>query len=336
MALPKTHWRLLLAVVVASLATSCTDGADPVAVDVPRTVQLMAAPVFATYASEAEGASLTRARVSVLDASTRAVLSSVQQDIDSTASQWTLEVTIELTAGVPLSVVLEAELASLDDQGVETVEWSGRTAAFNLSETSEAQVVREVPLYRGPLANLDVTEVRLTLAASSLLEGASAWLTATVEGGGNGVVIYYIALDPQIATVTGLGRIHALIPGAARVAAVAGAVADTILFSVESVVLPEPDVINTAVAPQMDYAIEQVAGTLDDAEGAAAIAGALGDLISALSSEEGARAVSAFEAARAAWQAYGDPQLRVLDGPQLSLIEITLIHAADALGVDFG
>lgn len=328
--------RLLFMAVVAAFLSSCVDGGSPTAIDLPHTVALSVAPVFAVAASAAEAGALTRARVTVRDAADGTELGSVQQDIDPNANEWTLELTLELTSGQTLSVILLAELASVAQDGAETVEWSGRTATFEIVAASEPRVLREIALYRGPLDNLDVTAVTLTLGATSLLEGESAWLTTAVQGGGEGTKIYYASLDPGVATVDALGHVTAHVPGTARVAAIVGPAADTLSFSVNEVVLPEPDEIAQAVTPQVDYAAQEVVSTLEDAAGAAAIGETLTSLGTALSSGDGAASVAAFGHARAAWESYGDPVLRILDGPQLSLIEITLIHAADALGIAFG
>ncbi len=328
--------RLLFIAVVAAFLSSCVDGGNPTAIDLPQTVQLSVAPVFAVAASAAEAGALTRARVTARDAVSGTELASVQQDIDPNANEWTLELTLELTSDQQLSVILTTELASLSQDGAETVEWSGRTAAFQVVATAEPRVLREIALYRGPLENLDVTAVTVSLGATSLLEGESAWITTTVQGGVEGTKVYYEALDPGVATIDALGQVTAHVPGTARVAAIVGPAADTLSFTVNEVVLPEPDEIEGAVTPQVDYAAQEIVGSLEDAAGAVAIGTSLTNLGAALSSGDGAASVAAFGDARAAWESYGDPVLRILDGPQLSLIEITLIHAADALGIAFG
>ncbi|MGB1779529.1 MAG: hypothetical protein ACPHQP_08250, partial [Longimicrobiales bacterium] len=61
-------------------------------------------------------------------------------------------------------------------------------------------------------------------------------------------------------------------------------------------------------------------------------------LIADMLAGRGFEAVGRFEQAQALWERYGEgtPNLRLLDGPQLGVIEITLIHAAEDLGiVDF-
>ena len=176
--------RMLFIAVVSAFLSSCVDGGSPTAIDLPYTVALSVAPVFAVAASAAEAGALTRARVTVHDAGDGTELGSVQQDIDPSADEWTLELTLELTSGQVLSVILMAELASVGQDGAETVEWSGRTATFEVVAASEPRVLREIALFRGPLDNLDVTAVTVSLGVTSLLEGGSAWLTTTVEGGG--------------------------------------------------------------------------------------------------------------------------------------------------------
>lgn len=324
------------ALILAALAgmSACVDGGDPVVPEGLRTVHLAASPVFAATPTAAEAAALTRARVTARDAGTGAIVASVQEDIEPSASEWTLELSIEVDGAIDIR--LQVELASTEG-AAETVEWSGETTSFELVASANPVEVREVALYRGPLDNLTVTDLELHGVPSSLLEGESARTQVSVVGGGAGARVYLESLTPSVVTVDGSGRIEALAPGLARIQAVAGPVTKDVTFTVDEVVLPAAAEVEESVAPQMDYTSVEVAGTLGDAAGAAMVATSLSSLGSALSSGDGAGAVRAFEEARAAWESYGaGTSLRILDGPQLSLIELTLILAADALGISFG
>lgn len=324
-----------LAVTALLAAAACVDGEGPVAPDDVRTVRIAAAPVFAVAPSVEEAARLTRARVSVLDAATGTLIASVTEDVDPAADQWVLEVTVEVTEGKPLSVLLDTELASVLG-GVESVEWSGRTDPFRLVAGMQPLEIRAVRLYPGPLDNLEVTEIRVEGVPTSVLEGEVVHLRASALGGGAGARVSFRSENTTVASVDGSGRVETFSEGTAHILAEAGPVSEAIAFEVRAVALPEPEEIDRAVGPQIDFTASAVVGTLADPTGAAAIASALGSLESALAGGQGADAVRAFGEARDAWAAYGaGTALRVLDGPQLGIVELTLIVAADALGIAF-
>ena len=316
--------------------TACGDAAGPVGLaEIQDVFTMVAVPRFSVQPSASEVADLTRARATVIDVNTGDVLASGEQDIDPSASQWTFDLGFQFVGSAPPTVVAQVELASVEG-GVENVEWSGRTASFKVVVPVDPQI-RVVDLFRGPLANLDLTRLAVTEAPGSLLEGASARLVVSLEGETAGTRVFYESLVPAVAAVDAGGVLRALAPGTARVVAFAGRLADTVTFNVQVVVLPDAEEISRDVAPQLDYTSVDVSGTLADATGATAISKTLGDLSVALASRSAAAAVSAFESAVNAWLSYGEgTTLRSQDGPQLSLIEITLIHAADALGIPFG
>lgn len=315
---------------------ACGDAAGPVVLDeIQGVFRMVAVARFSVQPSASEVAELTRARAAVIDVNTDETLASGQQDIDPSASQWTFDLTFQFVVSAPPRVVALVELASIEGE-LETVEWSGRTASEVVQTSAEPQI-REIDLFRGPAANLDLNGLAVTEAPTSLLEGASAQLVVSLDGASSGTRIYYGTLVPSVATVDAGGGVRGVAPGTARVVAFAGRVADTVTFNVELVVLPDPEEISRDVAPGLDYTSGAVSGTLEEAAGATAISNTLRDLAAALASGNGAAAVSAFESALNAWSSYGaGTALRSLDGPQLSLIEIILIHAADALGIAFG
>lgn len=319
-----------------TVLAACVDAPSPVDMaEIQGVFTMVAVPRFSVQPTASEVADLTRARVAVIDVSTGEVLAAGEQDISPGSLQWTFDLGFQFMGTAPPQVLAQAELASVEG-GIETVEWSGRTASFEVQTSVDPQI-REVGLFRGPLVNLDLTGLAVTEAPTTLLVGASALLGVSLDGEPAGTRVYYETLVPAVATVDAAGVVRAVAPGTARIAALAGRVADTVTFNVDVVVLPDPEEISRDVTPQIDYTSSEVTGTLEDAAGASAISNALGDLAAALLSRSGAAAVSAFESAVNAWLSYGEgTALRLLDGPQLSLLEITLIHAADALGIPFG
>lgn len=315
---------------------SCVDASDPAALAEVRGVfSMLAVPRFSVQPSASEVAELARVRAMIIDANSGATLASGEQDIEPSASQWTFDLSFSYEINAPPRVVAQVELASVEG-GLETVQWSGRTASIAVQTSADPQI-REIGLFRGPVANLDLNGLAVTGAPTSLLEGASALLVVSLDGASGGNRVYYQALVPSVAVVDAEGVVRGVAPGTARVVAFAGRVADTVAFVVERVVVPDPEEISRDVVPGLDYTSQAVSGTLEDAAGATAISNTLRDLAAALISGNGAAAVGAFESAVNAWSSYGaGTGLRTLDGSQLSLIEIILIHAADALGIAFG
>lgn len=312
-------------------AAACVDGTDPMGPALLDATRLTAAPVFGTPILAAESVALDRVRVVALHAATGATLATLEQDLDPTASEWVLQLSVELPRDQPTPLRLQVELVA---GGV--VEWSGRTGRFEVRGGATTNQVREVALYRGPVANLDVTGVAVR-GPATVVAGQSAVLEADLAGGGGQAQAFWKSLDPAVATVDRAGRMTATAPGIARIVAAAGPAADTLAVTVREVTLPNAEEVARSVAPGLVDAAGRVAGSMGDPAGAAAISSALGDLGAALSAGDGAAAVGAFEAARAAWEGYGaSTNLRQLDAPLLGAIEITLIHAADALGIAFG
>ena len=59
-------------------------------------------------------------------------------------------------------------------------------------------------------------------------------------------------------------------------------------------------------------------------------------LVTEILARRGFEAVGRFEDVQDVWEQYGEgTDLRVLDGPQLGVVLLTLMHAADLLGIDF-
>lgn len=331
MSVPVPPFRRLGMLVAAVSVAACVDGADPIGPAFVDAVHLTAAPVFSAPVLAAEAISLDRIRVTALHASTGSTLATLEQDLDPTASEWVVQLSVDLPTDQTTPLRIQVELASGG-----AVEWSGRTGRFDVRGGANPSEVRQVALYRGPVDNLDVTGVEVR-GPASLIAGQSAALEAGLSGGGGQAQVFWKSLDPGVATVDRTGRMTTIAAGVARIVGLAGPAADTLAITVREVTLPNADEVTRSVSPGLEDAAARVTGSMGDAAGAAAISSALGDLGSALSAGDGVGAVGAFEAARAAWESYGtSTNLRQLDAPLLGAIEITLIHAADALGIAFG
>jgi hypothetical protein len=133
------------------------------------------------------------------------------------------------------------------------------------------------------------------------------------------------------------GRVLALTPGFALVVASGGRVADTLSVTVGEVTLPDEAELRRTLLPQFDYVTSDVfLNTLSDLPAGAEIRGAYRALVNEMLAGRGFESVGRFESAQSLWEGYGtDSGVRDADGPQVGVLALTLIYAADLLGIDF-
>lgn len=331
----KTSLKKRLPALTLLALAACVDGDGPTGPGVPVAVSIAARPSFALEPSTDEIEKLDRARITLTHVPNDSVLVSHEEDIDPDSPEWTFELTLQLSSEQVLDVKMDIELIDAD-VGVGLVEWSGRTT-FDVQASFEPQEIRVVNLGRGPLENLSLTRLDVSGARSRIQEGGSDFLVVDTAGGQAGQVLYYRTTNPMVASVDSIGNISALVPGETRIIARAGRVADTLNLTVGQVNLPSPQVLQARVVPQMDYVRDDLfLGTLADPVVALAIRDALDALASEMLAGRGFEAVGRFEDSAELWEGYGEgTDLRFLDGPQLGVIAIALMHAADALGIDF-
>ncbi|HEX6590093.1 MAG TPA: Ig-like domain-containing protein [Longimicrobiales bacterium] len=229
-----------------------------------RDARLALVPQFAELPS-AGGAPIVRIRLTATDAGGAALGAVDTAGLDPNAPSWAIDLPVDLSGG-PAAVTVTVEL--LDAAGV--VEWSGRMGPFELSPGTGNPPPIDVPVGRGPLDNLDVTAVTITTADTTLNQGDSLQLGATIEGGGEGSVVFWSTSDPTRATVSATGVVTALLPDSAEVYAAAGMHADTFRLRIRppsaaaSVVIDafSPDTLHT-LAQSI-----QLAATAFDEQGA--------------------------------------------------------------------
>jgi hypothetical protein len=205
-------------VLLVSLAAwACVDGGiaggrGPVPIDVQ--------PAFQIDPGLFPASLVDRIRVRALDASTAAVLGTLDVTVDPSATEWTLSLGIATDA--PVEVILEIELLS-----GETVEWSGRDGPF-LVQPGRSSATLPVDVFRGPLDNLDVTSIDLQEAPAQMLVGETATLTATPTLSPQSTaspVVYWVSEDSMVARVTPTGptaTLEAVAPGTVDILAGAG------------------------------------------------------------------------------------------------------------------
>lgn len=296
-------------------AGACVDGTSPTGLDHRAAAGLAVLPAFSVQPTSGELASLTLARVVAYDLVTKEVMALVEREIDPNASEWAFDLTIRL-ASANRQVVLTVELVS------DLVEWSGRSSPITVAPGAEPAEVRVVSLARGPLENLDVVGIDVVQPPDTVSEGGGGRLRSVLEGGGSGTRAFYRSLSPDVMEVTREGVFRGLSPGDGLIEARAGTVADTVRINVLSHPLASEDV--AAVVGGIGDSADRLVPALQDGPGAAAIAQSLTDFEAAVRSRRPASVQDAIAAARRALAAYGTPQLRYQDGPELSLIELVL------------
>lgn len=294
---------------------ACVDGTNPTGLDHRAAAGLAVLPAFAVQPTSGELAALTLARVVAYDLVTQEVMALVEREIDPNAAEWAFDLTIRLPS-VNHQVVLTVELVS------DVVEWSGRSVPIPVAPGAEPADVRVVSLARGPLANLEVAGIDVVQSPDTVNEGGMGRFESVLEGGGPGSRAFYRSLSPDVLEVTREGAFRGLAPGDGLVEARAGTVADTVRMHVLSHPLGQEDA--EAVGEGIGDSVERLVPALQDGPGAAAIAESLAEFEAAIRSRRPALVQDAIAAARRALAAYGTPQLRYQDGPELSLIELIL------------
>jgi hypothetical protein len=318
-----------------TLFTACTDGStspfDPLGETATRSVSFALATSFAPAATAQATGEIESARVTVINAKTGAVIDVIVIQLDPNADEWSLNLSVDIPLQEDFRVELLIELLSFPD-GVETVEWSGKTAPIAVQPGTAPTEIRQVGMNRGPPANLGVTAVGFVNPPSLLFVGDQATLNATVTGGGSGTTVFFISLDPEVADVTPGGLLTALAPGNARIVVEAGPKADTIAVRVDAFPLP-PEEELAKVGPGVDDVASRLVTGLQDQATAGQIAAQMGEINAALASKEGQRVLAAIQSVRTLISNYGggSADLRTQDSPELSLIELTLDFVSSVL-----
>jgi hypothetical protein len=326
--------RLAVAAAVVGFA-ACVDGEAPTGVGEPRVVSVRAVPSFAVEPAAAVVEGLDRARVRLIDTETDSVVALAELAIAPSESEWVFDFQLELMDDEVRNVRIDAELIDEGPVG-EIVEFAGRSS-FQLRSSFEAERRRLLQMGRGPLANLALTGLDASGARSRVQEGASDRLVVTLSGTAPGQRVFFESSDPTIATIDSVGNIRALAPGDARVITAAGLFADTLDLRVGRVTLPPTPSLEGRLGAVTEYVTgELFLSSFSDPVAAQGLREGIDALTVELFARRGFEAVGRFEDVQETWEQYGEgTELGLLDGPQLGVVLVTLIHAADLLGVDF-
>ena len=195
--------------------------------------------------------------------------------VDPNASAWRLSVAVPPPVDTGY-VVATIELLNVPATGAPTVQWSGQTDPI-LVVPDRASLVDTVALGRGPLENLAIYDVIISLSRFAPIEGDTVAATASTLPQGYPATVFWASLDTAIATVTPQGSIRTRLPGTARVTATAGFAAETVTLQVAqrpaSITLSPDSLVLTANAPTGTFNF-----TVRDARGAPITTGTSGAL----------------------------------------------------------
>lgn len=306
-----------------ALLSGCVDGDrisgihDPV---FPVGVAL--APVFMNFESSAPAQPITHVQLTARDVLTGETRGSTVVAVDPASETWLLEMTVDVPAQTVLKVIVELVLMS-GDQTAGIAEWSGRSGDLTLSASTPTRDVQSLSVYRGPPANLSVTGLDASLSGE-LVDGDRAVAQYSVQGGGQGVRVYFRSLDPTVAEMDG-GVVLGRSVGNARIVAEAGPAMDTFSVAVAPWPLPARDKVD-ASGPSLEDSAGRLLGGLSDAAGSAAISDGLAGLATALKGASAGDIFRAIESARSAISGYNGGNWGA-DGPELSLVA----HSLDVL-----
>ncbi|MEM7415542.1 MAG: Ig-like domain-containing protein [Gemmatimonadota bacterium] len=217
---------LLLGVFVGS----CTDGSVTGGVG---SVELGIAPSFQIVGGSFEPGPVDRIVIRAIESTSGDVLGTTDEQVDPTAQEWGLDLAVE-TGTEPVDVLVEVELYSGG-----SIAWSGRGGPVRV-EVGSAPAALEIPVFPGPLDNLDVVSLTILDAPAQILAGSSVDVTAEVElptGSTASPVLYWGSDDETVLTADSPGltaSVTGVAAGTAELIVVAGS--ETATASVE--VLP--------------------------------------------------------------------------------------------------
>ena len=219
------------------LVGSCVGTDSPVGsagkdirLDIPVRPALIPSP------ADAGALPIHRIRARATKAEDNIVVGEVTIDVDPTATSWT----IDLAASIPgegLDVFIYVFLIHVEGE-TETIQFSGVVGPIAMTPGGTVEAP-DIPIVRGPIANSFVTDLTISEAPDTLLEGRTFTLEATAETTSEvAPTVFWTSLDSAVLAVQG-DVLTGVAPGTGRVVASAGARVDTALVEV----VPAPDAI---------------------------------------------------------------------------------------------
>ncbi len=228
--------RPILFLLAAAVLGTCTDNATPSGPVGTSIVEFSLAPRLSPDLAPDEAGPISQIRVSAADYPGGNLLEQATFGVQPGAEEWNLTFSVPLPAEGSVQILISFELLS-SGSGGGTVEWSGQVGPVTLAAGSRMKVY-DLPLVRGPLANLAVTGLTVRAPTTEVREGQSLLLSADLDTSSpvESPTVFWKSLSPAVATVSGTGLVQGVLPGTAEITATSGAAADT----AEITVLPSP------------------------------------------------------------------------------------------------
>lgn len=232
--LPTT--RLLPAALLLALTTCVGDAGTGPGAD--AMVSLPIQPAIIEGPADGTALPINRIRVVVrahsVDAQGASVVGEVlteeRFDVDPASTSWEIDVRVPLRPGQVEVVVAHFSLIHAAG-GEELVEFSGMTPPIRIAQGASVEPA-ELDLVRGPLSNLFATDVAIVAPPEVAVVGVPVPLYAkTNTTAAQAPSVFWVSLDPAVGTVAG-EVLTGVTEGTVRIAAAAGAHADTVAISV--------------------------------------------------------------------------------------------------------
>lgn len=193
-------------------------------------------PALIATPADGDALPINRIRVSAARISDGLLVAERVTDVSPTDASWTLDVDVPAPYASS-TVYVFVWLVHVASDGTEAVQFSGRSDAIELVP-GEA-LAPDIPIVRGPVANLFTTGVSITSAPGTLAVGSSITLTADVTTSGTDTpVVYWTSLNPDVSSVAGAAA-TGVAEGTAQIVASAGMFADTVSIQVVPVLTLE-------------------------------------------------------------------------------------------------
>ena len=237
---------LLLALFACVGEPSTGPDASGAAADLPIQLALIEGPADGTALPINRIRAVVRAYSVDVDgvATAGQILAEERFDVDPAARSWEIDVRVPLEPRASARVVVQLSLIHASG-ATERVEFSGTTEPVLLEQGSSVEPA-DVTLVRGPLSNLFATGVTIVAPPEVAVVGVPVPLYATATTTAQEAPsVFWVSLDPAVGTVAGAGAdagagtdagagavLTGVAEGTVRVAAAAGAHADTLSIGV--------------------------------------------------------------------------------------------------------
>ncbi|MBI4543961.1 MAG: Ig-like domain-containing protein, partial [Gemmatimonadetes bacterium] len=221
---------------------ACIDNPDPLGPDRPAGPVALKFSARYVGVADPEDPPINHIRIRAVEEGSARELRLISQDLDPAATEWQQEIKFDLPGGRGIAILVSVELLHKDPALGESGEWSALSNQIRMFPGDVKEI--ELIFYRGPLANLTITRLRINRPIPIITEGDTLPLSATVEGASGRPRLFWRSLDTATATVSrNTGAVTAKLPGSARVVVAAGPRADTAVVQVRQ------KIVRIAVSP---------------------------------------------------------------------------------------